>query len=181
MKSWRAVLAFLFLSLSTCIASVARADDDFKITPDVVYGHKAGMALTFDVVQPTSRNALCQGRTFVKEKVRALAETRAMVHRQLRILAKGRVLTDVGPLCVRCSVLHPTPAVATETAGVCDASNPRTWSGGYPRRRFWALREGCHLRVAYGALQRPRLWRASAFGRRRASTAGLSLFISRYT
>ncbi len=24
-----------------------------KITPDVVYGHKAGMALTFDVIEPT--------------------------------------------------------------------------------------------------------------------------------
>jgi len=25
-----------------------------KITPDVVYGHKSGMALTFDVFQPTT-------------------------------------------------------------------------------------------------------------------------------
>ncbi|WP_339730114.1 alpha/beta hydrolase [uncultured Gimesia sp.] len=30
----------------------SRADDDIKITPDVVYGHKFGMALTFDVYQP---------------------------------------------------------------------------------------------------------------------------------
>ena len=35
----------------------ARADEEFKITPDVVYGHKAGMALTFDVIQPKSRTA----------------------------------------------------------------------------------------------------------------------------
>ena len=36
-----------------CGISTARAVEPFKITPDVVYGHKAGMALTFDVVQPT--------------------------------------------------------------------------------------------------------------------------------
>jgi acetyl esterase/lipase len=34
----------------------SRADDQYKITPDVVYGHKAGMALTFDVVQPETPN-----------------------------------------------------------------------------------------------------------------------------
>jgi acetyl esterase/lipase len=34
----------------------ARADDQYKITPDVVYGHKAGMALTFDVIQPKKPN-----------------------------------------------------------------------------------------------------------------------------
>ena len=33
-----------------------RADDQYKITPDVVYGHKAGMALTFDVIQPKKPN-----------------------------------------------------------------------------------------------------------------------------
>jgi acetyl esterase/lipase len=32
------------------------ADDQYKITPDVVYGHKAGMALTFDVIQPKKPN-----------------------------------------------------------------------------------------------------------------------------
>jgi acetyl esterase/lipase len=44
-----------------CLASLSKpvrvcADDEFKITPDVVYGHKAGMALTFDVIQPTKPN-----------------------------------------------------------------------------------------------------------------------------
>ncbi len=34
----------------------ARAEDAYKITPDVVYGHKAGMALTFDVIQPEKPN-----------------------------------------------------------------------------------------------------------------------------
>ena len=37
---------------------IVRADDDFKITPDVIYGHKAGMALTFDVVQPKKPNGV---------------------------------------------------------------------------------------------------------------------------
>ena len=36
----------------------ARADEEFKITPDVVYGHKAGMALTFDVIQPKKPNGV---------------------------------------------------------------------------------------------------------------------------
>ena len=42
-----AVLAF-------AIGSVAAAKP--AITPDVVYGHKAGMALTYDVIQPESPN-----------------------------------------------------------------------------------------------------------------------------
>jgi len=29
------------------------AQQDYRITPDVVYGHKAGMALTYDVIQPS--------------------------------------------------------------------------------------------------------------------------------
>lgn len=34
----------------------ARAEADVKITPDVVYGHKDGMALTFDLLQPAKPN-----------------------------------------------------------------------------------------------------------------------------
>jgi acetyl esterase/lipase len=37
-------------------ARPALAEDSYKITPDVVYGHKAGMALTFDLVQPKKPN-----------------------------------------------------------------------------------------------------------------------------
>src|SRR5262245_26379659 len=33
-----------------------QADDSFTITPDVVYGHKAGMAMTFDVIRPAKQN-----------------------------------------------------------------------------------------------------------------------------
>jgi acetyl esterase/lipase len=34
------------------------ADETYKITSDVIYGHKAGMALTFDVVQPKESNGV---------------------------------------------------------------------------------------------------------------------------
>jgi len=32
------------------------AESNFRITPDVVYGHKAGMALTYDVIRPKKPN-----------------------------------------------------------------------------------------------------------------------------
>jgi acetyl esterase/lipase len=46
-------LAFLLLFAGT---ATLRAEGDYKITPDVVYGHKAGMALTFDVIAPKKPN-----------------------------------------------------------------------------------------------------------------------------
>jgi acetyl esterase/lipase len=46
-------LAFVLLFAGT---AAARAESDYKITPDVVYGHKAGMALTFDVIAPKKPN-----------------------------------------------------------------------------------------------------------------------------
>jgi acetyl esterase/lipase len=51
MSRWR-------LGIGLCVVlgvvSIVRAADDVKITPDVVYGHKHGMALTFDVYTPRS-------------------------------------------------------------------------------------------------------------------------------
>ena len=51
MSQWR-------LGIGLCVVlgavSIVRAADDVKITPDVVYGHKHGMALTFDVYTPQS-------------------------------------------------------------------------------------------------------------------------------
>jgi len=47
----RAILAIAFLMVS---GSVRAAEP--KIVPDVVYGHKDGMALTFDVIEPESAN-----------------------------------------------------------------------------------------------------------------------------
>lgn len=35
---------------------VAAPDTDLRITPDVVYGHKDGLALTYDVIQPKDAN-----------------------------------------------------------------------------------------------------------------------------
>ena len=44
---------FLIVVLLSCMPSApCTANDNFEITPDVVYGHKAGMALTFDVITP---------------------------------------------------------------------------------------------------------------------------------
>ncbi|MHB8971346.1 MAG: nucleoside hydrolase [Pirellulaceae bacterium] len=40
------------LGVLMCAISAVRAADEVKITPDVVYGHKLGMALTFDVYTP---------------------------------------------------------------------------------------------------------------------------------
>lgn len=50
------IFAALLATLIAGIQAPARADADFKITPDVVYGHKAGMALTFDVIHPKVPN-----------------------------------------------------------------------------------------------------------------------------
>ncbi len=44
-----AILAALFLFLTTMFTV---AQQDYRVVPDVVYGHKAGMALTYDVFQP---------------------------------------------------------------------------------------------------------------------------------
>jgi acetyl esterase/lipase len=49
-------LAAFVVCISACQALPAIAESAYKITPDVVYGHKAGMALTFDVIQPKKPN-----------------------------------------------------------------------------------------------------------------------------
>lgn len=54
MSRWRLCVG---MGLILTAVSIVRAADDVKITPDVVYGHKHGMALTFDVYKPqTSAN-----------------------------------------------------------------------------------------------------------------------------
>ncbi len=45
-------------------AQFARAEEWRTITPDVIYGHKAGMALTYDVIQPV-KNAKGVGILFM--------------------------------------------------------------------------------------------------------------------
>jgi acetyl esterase/lipase len=56
MKRSRAVLVSCLFLISANSSGIVRADESFKITPDVVYGHKAGMALTFDVIHPKEPN-----------------------------------------------------------------------------------------------------------------------------
>ena len=51
------IICILFVNvLFGAGAGSLRAEDAFTITPDVVYGHKAGMALTFDVIRPAKQN-----------------------------------------------------------------------------------------------------------------------------
>jgi acetyl esterase/lipase len=45
----------LIASVVLCLAATAAAAEKVAITPDVVYGHKDGMALTFDVLRPKER------------------------------------------------------------------------------------------------------------------------------
>jgi len=51
-------IVFFGAMFASCFGTTVRAgeDEQYKITPDVVYGHKAGMALTFDVIQPKKPN-----------------------------------------------------------------------------------------------------------------------------
>jgi acetyl esterase/lipase len=48
------VVCVVFVSAGNPRSAIA--EESYKITPDVVYGHKAGMALTFDVIQPKKPN-----------------------------------------------------------------------------------------------------------------------------
>ena len=49
-------LWFGALALALTGLPAARAADEPQIVPDVVYGHKDGMALTFDVIKPARPN-----------------------------------------------------------------------------------------------------------------------------
>ncbi|HWP42060.1 MAG TPA: alpha/beta hydrolase [Blastocatellia bacterium] len=52
-KITRLVLAVCMLA--ACAFSQAAAPDDVEIIPDVVYGHKDGLAMTFDVLKPRAK------------------------------------------------------------------------------------------------------------------------------
>ncbi len=60
MTSWvNCMFRSLFIApvlLSVLLASSSFAEDWRTIMPDVIYGHKAGMALTYDVVKPAKPN-----------------------------------------------------------------------------------------------------------------------------
>lgn len=46
----------LIILVFTLLPILLSAQDNYSVTPDVVYGHKAGMALTFDMFRPDSSN-----------------------------------------------------------------------------------------------------------------------------
>jgi len=48
----RSLVAFTVVVLSFAAAPLALAGDGYVVTNDVIYGHKAGMALTLDVIKP---------------------------------------------------------------------------------------------------------------------------------
>ena len=52
MKSLR---VFLAACVVLCLAIAAAAAEKVEIIPDVVYGHKDGLAMTFDVLRPRAR------------------------------------------------------------------------------------------------------------------------------
>ncbi len=56
MKRLQVIGAYLLVALAAGRGLAAEANDSYKITPDVVYGHKAGMALTFDAIEPREPN-----------------------------------------------------------------------------------------------------------------------------
>jgi acetyl esterase/lipase len=52
----KSLLRLTTLAAVLLIGDAATAQNDHQITPDVVYGHKDGMALTFDVIAPKEPN-----------------------------------------------------------------------------------------------------------------------------
>ena len=42
--------------VALCVSSAVAVAAEVEVTPDVVYGHKYGMALTFDVLKPVDAN-----------------------------------------------------------------------------------------------------------------------------
>jgi acetyl esterase/lipase len=48
----KSTIAFVIFSMFVLLVPAARAAENFEIEADVVYGHKDGLAMTFDVVKP---------------------------------------------------------------------------------------------------------------------------------
>lgn len=46
------IASLLVILFTICLRTAAAPATDVEIMPDIVYGHKAGMALTFDVIKP---------------------------------------------------------------------------------------------------------------------------------
>ena len=100
--------------------------------------------------QYAAAGALGQGHAFVKEKLRALAETRAMVQRQLHILEKAG-LAEVPPASGALYFLLRLRSQLTPLA--CAARLIREHGVAVIPGDAFGLVTGCHIRIAYGALQ----------------------------
>jgi aspartate/methionine/tyrosine aminotransferase len=102
------------------------------------------------IAQYAATGALGNGPTFVREKVRALAETRAMVQRQLRILEKAG-LAHVPPASGALYFLLRLRSRLTPLAYATRLI--REYRVAVIPGDAFGLVQGCHLRIAYGALQ----------------------------
>jgi acetyl esterase/lipase len=49
-------LAFVVFAFAMAASHAFGDDQTYEITPDVVYGHKAGLAMTFDIIRPKEQN-----------------------------------------------------------------------------------------------------------------------------
>ena len=88
MKTMLLRLALALLVISAVDARL-RADDDVQITADIVYGHKDGMALTFDVLKPAKANG--SGVLFIQSGgwYSTWVEPKQLVPASQPLLAKG--------------------------------------------------------------------------------------------
>ena len=55
---WKQRILWIMLLVVSVVIVPSYADEDIEITPDVVYGHKHGMALTMDVYRPWQGNEI---------------------------------------------------------------------------------------------------------------------------
>ena len=75
-----ALVFFLFKAPSSEAQNPVAQGADVVITPDVVYGHKDGMALTFDVFQP-NENPKDVGVLFMVMRMQMQVGIGNLVHR----------------------------------------------------------------------------------------------------
>jgi hypothetical protein len=70
------IIASLFVAaFALCTSSEAAPAPEVEIIPDVVYGHKAGMALTFDVIKPKEK---ARGSAMIKARLGAVVALRPL-------------------------------------------------------------------------------------------------------
>jgi len=102
------------------------------------------------IAQYAAAGALGEGRTFVHEQVRRLAETRAMVQHELASLEKAG-LAEIPPASGALYFLLRLRSRLTPLA--CATRLIREHGVAVIPGDAFGLAQGCSLRVAYGALQ----------------------------